>query len=298
MTILVLVLTIILIILAVYFILLKKELKNIRQQITFIQNMDTNKQLITDLQDRDIVELVNQLNQFIQVKKTLELDVQHQNKNLRDMVLNMSHDLRTPLTSIRGYMQMLSLDELPDEKKKQYITIINEKILVLNDLLNNFFELSKVESEDYVLALKLVDIQPILAELLAAVYPDFMARGIDLDVSLDSKLLILGNADALKRIFQNLLDNTLKHEGKQAAIHGCSTDDEVTLQFSSVAPDFDPKRLPMLFDRFYTFSNDNQNKNTGLGLAIVKDLTEKMGGTISADYQGETFRISLRFPEG
>lgn len=278
-----------------YLFLTKRELDALKRQLVLMQELDTNKQLLSSFQDKDIVALIDEMNHFIQLKKNLERENYRQNKSLKEMVLNMSHDLRTPLTSIRGYMVMLGMAELSEEKKQKYIQIINDKIMVLNDLISRFFELSKVESEDYQLELAPIDLKPLLAEALALYYPDFQACRMEVNVELAPELSIIGNAEALTRIFQNLLDNMIKHKSLAAAVCGEVQKDKILLRFRSKTPAFDTESLPLLFDKFYVTSASNPNVSTGLGLAIVKELTEKMSGTVKALYEDGWLTIIVTF---
>lgn len=276
-----------------YLFLLKRELRAVTKQLELVQEIETNKQLLTDFQDGDVVLLVDTINQFIQLKKLAEQDNFRQNQRLREMILNMSHDLRTPLTSIRGYMQMLELEEVSPEKKKQYIKIINQKILVLNELINNFFELSKLEADDYPFELEPVDLSQLLKEALVRNFADFERLGIELTIDLPDELLIDGNVSALERVFQNLFDNCIKHQATTIEVRGSSKADTVHINITNDAEDFNARNLPFIFDKFATFS---ENSGNGLGLSIVKEFVAKLEGDILAHYRKGMFTIELIFP--
>ena len=295
MGILVIILIVIILFLAGYLFLMKKELRNIYQQLELIQDNDTNKLLLSEFQEPDLVKLIDEMNQFIHWKKMLEQQTNRKNKELQELVLNMSHDLRTPLTSIHGYIQMLSLKDLPDKKQSEYLTIVDRKIEVLNERINSFFELSKLDSKDYQLTLGLLNIHTILAETLAFYYPDFEKNQIKLEVTLEQDLLVLANHTAVEHIFQNLLDNLLKHKTRSASIQSYIKNERAYITFSNQTTDFDAVNLPHLFDKFAFFSQDSNSMSSGLGLTIVKELVEKMNGTIEGSYQDECLVITMSF---
>lgn len=134
-----------------YLIFLKKEAAYISTQLKTIKELETNKRLLINFRDASLLNMVQEMNDYIDLKKELELANKQNNAALRNLVLNASHDLRTPLTAIRGYLQMLEVEKLTEEQQENYLRIINHKLLVLSQQIDGFFELSKLDSADFYL---------------------------------------------------------------------------------------------------------------------------------------------------
>lgn len=293
MTVLTIVLLILLVFLVGYMILLKKEISYISSQLITIKELETNKRLLNDFRDKSLVKMVQEMNDYIDLKKELELANKQNNLALRNLVLNTSHDLRTPLTAIRGYLHMLELEKLTEEQQENYLRIINHKLLVLSQQVDGFFELSKLDSADYYVSLVPINIYPILTELLIGYYEDFEKQGISMEVELEDQLVLSGNQAAIEKIFHNLLTNTLQNAKSCAKLRGYMQDQLIIFQITNDTEDFDVKNLPHLFDKFATFSQ--RADRNGLGLFIVKELITKMNGEVSAKYIEKQFCIELKF---
>ena len=293
MLILFFILFIITIILVGYLFFLKKEIAYVSKQMKLIKELDTNKRLLSNLKDPTFLGMVQQINDYIDLKKELDLENMQNNLALRELVLNISHDLRTPLTAIRGYLHMLEIEKLAPEQQNSYLKIVNQKIVVLNKQIDSFFELSKLDSAEFYYPLKFIDVYPILTEVLLSYYDEFEERNIAMSIELDEKLELIGNREAFEKIFHNLLTNTFQNAKSYAKLKGYTKGQYIVFQLKNDTTDFDVTHLPYLFDKFASFSS--REDSNGLGLFIVKELVTKMQGKVFAEYDNNQLCIEIRF---
>lgn len=211
---------------------------------------------------------------------------------LKNAVTNISHDLRTPLTAIQGYLDLLHQAELSEDGAR-YVEMIKNRAEHLTVLTEELFRYSVLLSEGKELAKEPVVLNAALEESIAGFYAVLTERGIEPEIRMpQEKVVRLLDASALARVFSNLLNNALKYSDGDLAIE-LTEEGEIT--FSNTAKDLDEVQVGKLFDRFYTV--EAARRSTGLGLAIAKTLVEQMGGSISARYEGGRLKIKLYFPE-
>lgn len=209
---------------------------------------------------------------------------------LKAAVTNISHDLRTPLTAIRGYLDLLEQEELSEEGGR-YVEMIKNRSEHLAMLTEELFRYSVLLSEEKELAKEPVVLNAALEESMAGFYAVLTERGIRPEIYMpQEKVVRLLDASAVSRVFSNLLNNALKYSDGDLEIE-LTEDGEI--MFSNTAKELDKVQVGKLFDRFYTV--DPARRSTGLGLAIAKTLVEQMGGTIDAKYDDGRLRIILKF---
>jgi signal transduction histidine kinase len=211
-----------------------------------------------------------------------KLEVSH-----KQLISNISHDIRTPLTSLLGFVEVLqNSNTLSREEQKDYLNIIHAKGLFLYKLIQDFFELSKLEAEDTEMLMDKVDLADKAREVLAAFYQDFVMHGIVPEIKLpEHSVYVHGNRAGLERILQNLLSNALKY-GKDGGVIGITLREEadrVWLEIWDKGKGIPENDLPLLFNRLYTVeaSRNEKMRGSGLGLAIAKQLVEKQNGAIT-----------------
>lgn len=287
------VLFIIIVFLLSYLFLIKKELKYLSNQLKLIKELETNKRLLTNFQEPTLIKLVEEMNGYITLKKNLEQQNKQSQRSRQNLILNISHDLRTPLTAIRGYLQMLETEKIAPQQQKCYLKIINQKIFLLNQQLDSFFELAKLDSGDASYPLDLVDAYPVLTNLLISYYEDFEKQEISMEVKLTQPLKIKGNVPALEKIFHNVVVNTLQNAQSWVQIEGYQEGKCIVFKISNDTLDFQAENLPLLFDKFATFSK--KTAGNGLGLFIVKELVSQMKGQVKADYHEDCLSITFYF---
>lgn len=209
---------------------------------------------------------------------------------LKAAVTNISHDLRTPLTAIRGYLDLLEQVDLPEDGVR-YVEMIQNRADHLTALTEELFRYSVLLSEGKELVKEPVALNAVLEESVAGFYAVLTERGIEPRICMpEEKVVRLLDASALSRVFSNLLNNALKYSDGDLEIE-LTGDGEII--FSNIAKELDGVQVGKLFDRFYTV--DTARRSTGLGLAIAKTLVEQMGGNIGARYEDERLRIVLKF---
>ena len=271
--------------------LLKKSAGEIRKDFAEKVSTDTNTQITISSADKDMQSLVNDLNKQLERLRNEYLKYNQGNTELKRAITNIAHDLRTPLTALYGYIDLLKNSDDP-EKKAQYLSIMKERAKIMKQLVEELFRYSLVVSDEKELNIEKIFINKLLEESIGSFYPALNEKRIEPDINITSKH-IYWNADkqALERVFSNLLNNVIKYSDGDLII--CLSEDGV-LKFSNTARNLTTIKVEQMFDRFYTV-NDAKN-STGLGLSIARALVEKMEGTISAEYKNEMLTLSIYIP--
>ena len=228
--------------------------------------------------DDKLEELLSQINGLLEDKERETRVLRSREESLRRQIANVSHDLRTPLTSILGYLQLMGREDISPEEYRHCLEIVEGRAKVLQDLITSFYDLSRIEGGEYPLELQSVDLRRSLEPLLAGFYEDFEQAGFQVTVELmESPPAVSADPGAVTRILTNLIGNALKHGSKTLDIRLYQEGQTLVTAFSNDAPELTQEDLPRVFERFYTADQMRTGQNTGLGLAIVKALSEQMG---------------------
>jgi hypothetical protein len=251
---------------------------------------DTNTLLSTASNDRQFRKFVSALNRELRLLRAQRQRYVSGDRELKEAVTNISHDLRTPLTAICGYLDLLEQEE-KSETVERYIEIIANRTEALKQLTEELFRYSIIittephEKEQVV-------INAVLEESLAAFYAALKEKHITPRIHMpEVKVLRCLDRSALSRVFSNLLNNAIKYSDGDLEITLSETG-EIT--FCNTASGLNEVQVGKLFDRFYTV--EAARKSTGLGLAIARTLVEQMGGTIHAAYENGRLSICMAFP--
>lgn len=272
--------------------LLRKSARQLREGLTERLIEETNTLLTLSTRDMEMRRLADCLNHELRALRRERLRYQQGDRELKEGVANMSHDLRTPLTAICGYLELLKSQRLPPDTTR-YLEQITNRTGSLKRLTEELFRYSVVNSNQE-LNLQPIDLGRALEEALLSFYGTFESRGITPEVQLSTqKVLRLLDSGALNRIFGNILGNVLKYSPGDLTV---TLDTTGKITFSNSAPDLDQVSAGRLFDRFYTV--EAARNSTGLGLAIAKLLTERMGGTINAEIKDSKLCVVIEFKEG
>lgn len=241
-------------------------------------------------------ELVAAVNELLELRQADAAAYRERELDLRRQISNVSHDLRTPLTSILGYLQLLEDPELPSGDRAAYLKVVEGRAKALQSLITGFYDLSRLEGGEFPLARGPVDLAAVLSGILASFYDAFTEAGFDVNVDLPDRLPpVSGDPNAVLRIFTNLIRNTLDHGAGRVDIRVFQEGGEVVSVFTNDAPDMAPGDLEHVFDRFFTSDKVRTGRNTGLGLAIVKALAEQMGHVPSAELEDGRFTVRIRW---
>ena len=274
-----------------YLLVLRHSLREAAEELDEKLRTDTNTLISISSGDRAMQSLVTHINRQLQALRRERLRLQTGNDALTVAVTNVSHDLRTPLTALCGYLDLLE-QEPQTEAAARYLAVIRERTDAMRALTEELFRYSVLTATADELHTEPVCLNDVLEQSLAAAYGALSARGITPSVQLpEEKVIRPLDAAALRRVFDNILSNAAKYSDGDLAVV-LAPDGEVT--FSNRASALSRVEAARLFGRFYTVKS--ARGSTGLGLSIAKLLTEKLHGTISADYENETLRICIAFP--
>lgn len=287
-----LLLTIILLILSIFLTIklciIKHSIKEIEKAFTYILKSDTNNIITISSSDKDIKNLAININDNLIDLRKQTIQFKSGNQELKKIIANISHDLRTPLTSIKGYIDLVSIENLSN-KQKQYLKIIEKKSNEMTELTNQLFEFSKLMDVD--IEKEECCINEILEETLVDYYNIFKEKNIVPQVSIcNKKNYKLVNKISIIRIFENILSNVSKYSTGDFKV---VMYDNGTIIFSNKANFLDTTTVQKIFERY--FSVENAKESTGIGLSIAKKLIELNGGTIKATYNNGYLFIEINF---
>lgn len=272
------------------------QVKNLQSQVHFIAKNRTNKTITFYGKSREMTTLSKDINEVILSCREREQEVMKQDNEIRDTLTNMSHDIRTPLTSLKGYFELLSESDDPAEQEK-YRNIISERIDSLGEILEEMFFYTKVSNINYNVPLDKITFSDIAMQTLFSYYEDFEKAGMEPHIDIEEGLNAIGNEQSVKRILQNLVKNCLVH-GRGDVNISLKRDGEKHVAFS-ISNSVDPDRIPdptKVFDRFYKGDSSRHVSSSGIGLSVAKKLVDSMNGTIDAYVEGEVFGIRMRLP--
>ena len=270
----------------------KREFRRINKQIT--ENLDEYANIKTKFVDKDIENLVASINLIFDSRQKIVAEKNKNEEKIREGISNMSHDLRTPLTSIMGYLQMIKSEKSSEADKKEYMDIVEKRTKSLQQLISSFYDLSRMEGNEYNFNYKKVNLSSILCENIAVFYNDFRNNNIEPIIEIDENIKdIISDDGAINRIFSNLITNMIKHGESFVKITLKQENDMIITEFTNKATGLTAENVDKLFDRFYTVDNSRSDRNTGLGLYITKILVEKLGYNIIAQLDNEILKIKI-----
>ncbi len=277
-------------------ILVRRELGRITGQLRRYNAGETGKKIDVSLFDRRLEALASEINR--QSHLIVEANAQRTQieNELRQAIANISHDIRTPLTSIFGYIQLLEAESITPEEKIKYVTIVKNRTKRLQSLLNDFFELSVIESLDYPLRPDKIELTNLISDILFGFYDSFNEREITPEIRLpDENVPLYADESAIRRVVENLLANTVKHTTGLVQIRLEPKQETVDLIIVNDAQELVGSDVHLLFNRFYTADRTRSSQGSGLGLSIAKSLMNKMNGSLTAKLDGERLTMTCRW---
>ncbi len=275
---------------------LKKALKDVNKQLKEQCKTKAFSPLQMELGDKEMEELGERLNDYLRLYSECEARSKATEIKLKRAIANMSHDLRTPLTSILGYIQLLREEDVTLEEKEKFLEVAQKKGKSLQGLLNDFFKLSVVESVDYELSLQPINVDNLVKELLFSYYDHFIQKQVQPELLFPNKpLWVLGDEEAITRVVENLVGNVLKHAKGEVKVKLYEVGEQVDLEVSNWADGLSQEAVDKLFDRFYKADKIRMGNGAGLGLCIAKSFMEKMGGSMEAHLEGGRLVITCRW---
>ena len=270
--------------------LLKKSAREIGDKFADILKTDTNTLVDISSRDKDMCELADSINKQLKILRKEHLQYHQGNTELKNAITNISHDLRTPLTAIAGNLYMIGkTDELSEIR--EYVGAIEERTEAMKQLTEELFRYSMIVSNESKEDTEEVFVNQVLAESISSFYPVLTEKDITPQIHLtDARIVRNVNRSELARVFSNLLNNAVKYSNGDLDI---TLSDTGEITFANTAKELSTIEVEQLFDRFYTV--EAAHHSTGLGLSIARTLVERMGGSITAEYDDGrlTIRIML-----
>lgn len=274
---------------------LLSQMKSIRSQVHFISRNDTNKRISFYGKSRSFRKLAKDINEIIDSYDDRHDKILREDKEIKDTLTNMSHDIRTPLTSLKGYFELLDQTDDPEERRK-YTNIIYGRIESLSEILETMFLYTKVSNVNFKISIDPIECSKIILETLFEYYDDFQEKGFEVDVDVDEGVRILGNEQSLKRIVQNLIRNSLVHGNGEVKLAVKPQEDKtVKISVENLLTEGQNPDPDKVFDRYYKGDASRHTGSSGVGLSVVKKLVESMNGDIKAFVGDGKFRIEISF---
>lgn len=280
-----------------------KELIYINKKLDEIMKNKTSEKVIMFTDDKELIPFLIQINKLLEYNQKILAKYSKLEISMRKMLSNISHDLKTPLTVVIGYIETIELhNHFKDEKDKEYILEIKNKTNEVMELINKFFDLAKLESGDKEVPLTKINMNEILREDILKFYDVITGKGIEVDIDIpEENIYALGNSEAIHRILSNLISNAIKY-GSDGKVIGLSLKYDDKFSYVSVwdkGKGINERDKDRVFERMYTLddSRNKLNQGSGLGLTITKRLVENLKGEIylsSVPYEKTTFTFKLK----
>lgn len=267
---------------------LNRSLDEITEQTEEILKNDTNNCICISSGNKKLRRFASRLNGELAVINSERKRLQNGDARLKEAITNISHDIRTPLTAIFGYLDLLDREE-KSEAVEKYASIIRERSEALCELSEELFKYSLAISPQTELKLERLDVNSLLQESIIAYYAALTEKNIIPELDLpDEPVFKMCDRKALMRVFENVMGNALKYSDGNLKIE---LDENATVRFTNGAKNLDAVTVGKLFDRYYTVQSGENS--TGLGLSIAKHLTEEMGGSITALLNNSALTVTI-----
>ncbi len=279
LVIVVVILSIVVIVLVAYIIIFQLQLRNINQQLTKRLTEHTRQSINLELINKELNALAININKCLKAEELLRLEGIREEKRFKEMIANISHDLRTPLTAIKGYQQLMEKGELSEEQQ-QKLNVAKKYANELGSLIEHFFEYSSYINAEPEIKLERINLLNLVTECLAESVGNFEENNLTVHFEETAPAFVLADREMTIRIIQNLIRNCIAHSKGDITVQMLVNKNAV-ISFKNPVKNEVEIDVNRLFDRFYT-ADKARGKNTGLGLSIVKLLAEQMGGNASA----------------
>lgn len=282
---------------------LNQNIDEITDKIAEIIRDETDEKVLIQTDQHKIQQLLVQINRLLFHKQKVIADYAKTQESMKKMISNMSHDLKTPLTVILGYAEKLNQAQPMTQEEQKYVVMrLNHKVNSLVGLLNQFFDLVKIESEDYEIPLSKISLNEICRQIVLEFYDLLSSKGLRVEIEIpEQPIYIFGNEQALHRIFSNLISNSIRY-GSDGGVFGLTLREEgefVAVEVWDRGKGISEVNQDRVFERLYTLDDarNPQFQGSGLGLSISKRLTEGMKGTImlnSTPFEKTTFTCKFK----
>ncbi|GAA3410664.1 HAMP domain-containing sensor histidine kinase [Paenibacillus hodogayensis] len=244
-------------------------------------------------------KLIMEINRFVEEKDWAAQQYRVKEIALHQAISNISHDMRTPLTAILGYIRLLNNPDLTEQERQSYLLIVQERARSLQRLILDFYDLSRLDEGEYQFLMLPLDVNKICLELLAQFYEDFETAGIAINTELlPVGSTVIADESAVIRVINNILQNVRRYGHERLDVTSRIENESLVLSFSNGSKPLKSNELARVFERSFTASSSRENGSTGLGLSICKALLMQMGHSISADYAAGVFTTTIYWNRG
>lgn len=275
------------------------QLKQISRKLAEIQDTDSDEYVMNFTDNKALMELLAQINRLLEERKKIKADFRHSENSIKKMLSNISHDIKTPMTVILGYLEILKTDSM---KENEMILKVEQKAQQVMDLINQFFTLAKLEAGDTDIEISKTDICESCRESVLDFYEILTQKEFQVEAEIpEEPVFVQGNKDALRRILFNLISNAIRYgsDGKYVGIFFRSDDKYVYVDVEDRGKGIDKAFAQNVFERLFTMedSRNREIQGNGLGLTIAQNLARQMGGEIILDSEPNmktTFTVKLR----
>lgn len=278
------------------YILLKKAVKESSRELHEIsEDLEQNRIVRLPSPHHDMEELLQEINTNLEAIRKTRIRYEEKERTLQKQIENVSHDLRTPLTSILGFLDLIDENSLSDDDRES-LDVVKRKARSLKKMIAQFYDLSRLTAGDYPLQPEKVDIGRKLRESTLDSYQELKKKNLEVQLDIPKKpVFALADEDALERIFGNLLQNAGRYAESMLKVRLLDGKESVTVVMENDTVHLDQSEIEALFERFYTADRSRSEGSTGLGLPIAKHLAEEMGGNLSAEIRVQGGRKWLQF---
>lgn len=273
----------------------RRQVKKTCRQLAFIRENDTNRKLQREGGFPELDALRQEVSEILEQTRKLNRETMQGEELFKETITNISHDIRTPLTSLDGYFQLLQ-QEKDEKERSRYIEIIRERISSLNAMLEELFTYTKLQDKKYELAMEEVDFGKCVYDTVFSFYEEFKEKRIEPAIDfVEGTYYVWGNKDAVRRILQNVIKNALEHGTSPIAMRLYEEDGRVIFVCANTVEHAEEIDTERVFRRFYKADSARTHSSTGLGLSIAKGFAEKMGGRMEAELTDSVFKIKAAF---
>lgn len=279
------------------------QLTDIAERLSRILEQRSSEKLLLMTDDDELKALLMQLNRLLDDNQSTTAQFRKTERSMKKMLANFSHDLKTPLTVVLGYIEMLrSGRPLDTQERERLLQLIHDKTLEMIKLMNGFFDLARLEAGDKDIPLSRLHVNELCKKSILSFYDLALASGLEADIQIpETPIYVLGNEEALERVLGNLLSNAIQYggDGRRIGLAVVCEDKQVAIKVSDCGKGISAHNQELVFERMFTLE-ESRNKafqGSGLGLTITKRLVEEMGGEItltSVPFEKTTFTVRLR----
>ncbi len=288
--------TLVCIALSLGIVMILRQIREICRRLSFIRIHRTNMRLTADTPFPAMNRLIDEINAFLEEAAEENIGIERESRGLKDSLTGISHDIRTPLTSLSGYFQLLTREESPEERER-YCTIIKARIDSLESMLEELFTYTKLQNSDYRIEMDSVNFTRCVIDTMLAFYGQFAVKNMQPEVSIEEEAAyIYGNPEAVRRILQNILKNALVHGIGELSVSLRTKENKVVFQCANRCEAPEEIDVEEVFSRFYKADPARRDTSTGLGLTIAAELARRMKGELTADLRKDIFTVRAAFP--